>query len=113
MGWHVHAYSIFIISEVIDPKREYKPSTILKNTNTARSLCFVTLKRPVAKAAPANAARIIVSTTARTRLDAAPRTSKPVKSSARTKNNTEAINSPTDHLPGDVFGRILIRITEF
>jgi hypothetical protein len=95
-------------NEATFPIRKYRPSAVLTKTKTDRSLRFIMLMRPVIKAAPDMLARMIVKATARTKLDPGPNCSKPIRTSAKTKNNILAIAKPTDHLPKEVFGRILM-----
>ena len=81
---------------------------VVRKTKADRSLLFIIPMSPVTKAAPDMPARTIVKATARAGLNPGPSTSKPVKTSAKTKNRKEAITNPTDHLPQEVLGKTLI-----
>jgi hypothetical protein len=87
--------------------RNHKPIAVLKKTKADRSLLFIILMRPVAKAAPDMPAATITATKARTGLNLGSDGSKGIKTWHNAKNKMEATANPVDHLPRGVLGKIV------
>jgi hypothetical protein len=86
--------------------------TIPMKTRIERSLDFITLKRPVIKAANEVPMRIINKRAKSTGLSHGINPLNPVGIWAKVKITINIRANTTDHLPGDVLGKMLIFITK-
>jgi len=87
-----------------------RPTSTAKKTRIDRSPLFIMLMRPVTKAVMPEIPKATVTIGP---TGPGPTPPSPVKTAHNAKSRMKAAARPTDHLPKEVFGRMLIRMTQF